>query len=134
MARLRGSRPGRVTAIRSRRLTSWEFGPGGTSETAFTTSSSAFLGSAVSLVAGVGKVTVVRTRGSFLAYLNTASALNDGYSGAIGIGIASLAAISAGIASVPTPLTEMDSDNWLFHQHFHVHAAGAIGGARTDST
>ncbi len=55
-------------------------------------------------------------------HLTLATAANDGYSGAFGIGIASTAACTAGGGSVPTPITESVSDNWLYHQFFNLKA------------
>jgi len=54
--------------------------------------------------------------------LTLATATNDGFHGAFGIGIATAAATAAGGASVPTPITEDASDNWLFHRYFSVTA------------
>ena len=111
----RGSRPGR--AIQSlRRKTAWSQGPGGTTNTPITANGSTFLGSSV--VATVEGVTVIRIRGELLMYLSLATSSNDGYRGAVGIGIATLAAVTAGVASVPTPITEEDAENWLWHRYF----------------
>jgi len=45
--------------------------------------------------------------------------------GAVGIGIASLAAVTAGIASVPTPITEQSWEGWLWWSAFGVLATTA---------
>ncbi len=66
--------------------------------------------------------TVVRIRGYFRAMLTLATVTNDGFHGAFGIGIATLAATTAGGGSVPTPITEQGSDNWLYHRYFSVQA------------
>jgi len=115
MAPRRGFRPVRIG---SRRQTSWGLGPGGTAPTVVNSNVAIFLGSFVSPT--VDGDTVVRIRGHLSAYLLLATATNDGFAGAFGIGIASAAAITAGAASVPTPITEQDADNWLFHQYFSV--------------
>ena len=118
----------------SRRLTAWDMGTGGTATLTVTGPGPFFLGSAISLVAGVSALTIVRTRGEFKAYLTAATARSDGFQGAFGIGIATLAAVTAGIASVPTPITEADSDNWLYHRFFGCQGSDVIsGGAATDS-
>jgi len=54
--------------------------------------------------------------------LTLATAANDGFEGAFGIGIATAAATAAGGGSVPTPITEDASDNWMFHRYFSVKA------------
>ena len=126
MARSSGFRPDRART-KGRRLTSWEDGPGGTTVSATQTGpNSFFLGSGVSLVAGVAKLTVVRIRGEALFQLATADALGSGFSGAFGIGIASLSAVTAGVGSVPTPITEAEADNWLYHRFFSLRACAAI--------
>ena len=105
-------------SVSTRRRTAWGLGPGGTGATAISSSTSTFLGAvAVPIVDGI---TVVRIRGSLLLTLITATGALDGFRGAFGIGVASLAAVTAGINSVPTPITEQESDNWLYHTYFQV--------------
>jgi len=112
---LRRSRGGfRSSQQSSKRLTDWALGPGGTTPTAVSTTVATILSSVVvPLVAGL---TIVRIRGEFQMYLGLATAVNDGFIGAFGIGIATSAATTAGGGSVPTPVTEAASDNWLFHR------------------
>ena len=69
-----------------------------------------------------------------LVFLTAASAVGDGFSGAFGIGFASTAAIQAGIASLPTPVTEFDSDNWIFHRFYHLIAPHVIDGGVSNDT
>ncbi len=101
-----------------RRATSWVDGVGGTAVTDIAASSVQFLGNA--LVGVVEGLTVVRIRGLFRCWLTLATAANDGFSGAVGIGIAATTAVAQSIGAVPTPITEMDSDNWLWYQTFSV--------------
>ena len=76
----------------------------------------------------------MRTRGEVLMYLSAATAVFDGFIGAFGIGFASAAAMTAGAASLPTPITEFDSDNWIYHRFYNILSPGAIsGGAATDA-
>ena len=103
-----------------RRLTAWEDGPGGVGETSFSSSAAAFHGQAVSPTAG--PLTIVRIRGELMVMLSSATAIADGYDGAVGIGLATLPAVTAGIASVPTPLTEANSDSWLYHRFISLRA------------
>ena len=113
-----------------RRRSSWEFGPGGSASIGFTASSSVFLGSAI--VPTTPGLTLVRIRGHVLLGLTAATALG-GFSGAIGIGLATSAAVTAGIASVPTPLTELGDENWLWHSFFSVRAPSATLSDWTDA-
>ena len=88
-----------------------------------------FVGSA--LVPTVEGLTIARIRGYFEARLTLATAANDGFSGAFGIGIASAAAVALGVNGLPTPLTEQGAENWLYWQAFSVFGAQAYsaGGA-----
>jgi len=43
-------------------------------------------------------------------------AMNELQVGAVGMCVVSQAASAAGVASVPTPITELDSDFWFLHQ------------------
>ena len=104
-----------------RRRSSWEEGTGGTSVNSFTASQSAFLGSALAI--SQDGLTLARTRGYVRAILTTSTGANDGFSGAIGIGIATTAAVTAGAASVPTPITEQDWEGWIWWNPFSVQSA-----------
>jgi len=121
--RFTGSRP-RVQG--PKRLTQWGLGPGGTGGTGITASQADILGSGVTFGASG---TVVRIRGTFSGILTSYTTAGDGYAGAVGIGLASLAAFTAGIASLPTPLTEGAWDGWLWHKHFFMHGTVAAGSA-----
>ena len=99
-----------------RRKTAWSLGPGGTGAGPISASGSAFVGAG--LVPTIEGGTWVRLRGELL--LSLVSAVNplDGFRGAFGIGVVSLPAFVAGIASVPTPITEADDENWIYHRFF----------------
>ena len=77
----------------------------------------------------VDSLTLIRTRGSFSCHLESATTQGDGFHGAIGIGKATLAAFTAGVASVPTPITEEAWDGWLYHRYFTINAGGPIAAA-----
>ena len=115
----------------SRRLTEWSQGPGGTGPTVVSTPVATIIGAI--LVPTAPGLTVVRIRGELEMHLSLATAALDGFAGAFGIGIATAAAATAGGASVPTPITEEDSDNWLYHRYFSVKApiASAVSTAPT---
>ena len=131
MARARLFTP-RGRSSSPRRKTAWSQGPGQAgAQTELSSSSSvlAVAGAAVSL----DGITQVRLRGEFMAYLNAATAQNDGFDCAFGIAVATLAAFSAGAASVPTPITEIGWDGWLYHKLFSLRAPAPMdSGAAVD--
>ena len=126
MARSRGGLRVQTTR-RPNRLTGWDIGPGGTSSVSVSSSSSVFLGSFV--FPSQDGFTVIRTRGEFLALLTSAAGQDNGFTGAFGIGKATTQAISAGAASVPTPITEEEWDGWLYHRYFSLTASSIIDGS-----
>ena len=71
--------------------------------------------------------TVIRIRGRFSAFLNSYTSAGDGYQGAFGIGVATSAAFNAGVASLPTPITEQAWDGWMYYTIFGVHGSLAAG-------
>jgi len=120
----RGSRFPR-TSVRHR--SSWEVGPqtsGGGSTQTVNGSAAQLAGTAVAIL--TDGVTLIRSRGEFLLFLRLATAAGDGFTGAFGIAKATAAAVVAGVASVPTPLTEDSWDGWLYHRFFSCISAGPI--------
>ena len=118
--RLRGSRLARAP----RRLTSWQVGPGETGARAFTGDATNFFG-AISAATEDG-LTVVRLRGECLLMLKTADAATAGFTGAIGVGTASVDATTVGISAVPNPIDDEDWDGWLWHRYFSLASGAAI--------
>ena len=107
----------RSNAARCR--TFWEeFAPGPTTVSA---SGSTLLGTFAAPSTGL---TVARIRGLLSATLLTTAAAADGFFGAIGFGVVSLAAATAGVASLSTPITEMGWDGWMLHEFFDVRRGG----------
>ncbi len=102
----------------NRRLTAWSEGTGSTSPTRLDSNSAGFLGQAIT--GNVEGLTVIRVRGYLRAIILSTAGANDGFAGAMGIGIASVAVVTAGASSVPTPLTEQDSENWLYWRAFSL--------------
>ena len=123
MARSRGLT--RRFVGKTSRKTSWEDGPGGPTSQTTSASGQVVLGAgAIALQPGL---TTVRIRGEFLAYLTAATALNDGYTGAFGIGLASENAFSdVGITALMHPFDDSNWDGWMYHKFFSVKAAGPI--------
>jgi len=107
-----------------RRKTAWGFGPGGTGVNAISASTSVILTSAVALTVEQ-EVTLVRLRGLFSWYLTAATSAADGFQGAIGITLVSTPAFTAGVTSVPTPITEMAWEGWLYHRMISIHGSSA---------
>ena len=123
-------RTGRFAGGVARRKTNWALGPASAAQAIV--ASVAQIG-ATTFAPAVGS-TVVRIRGEFLAYLIAATAVNDGFIGAFGVGIATSPAIAAGAGSVPMPLNEASSENWLFHRFIHLLAPASItAAAATDA-
>ncbi len=71
------------------------------------------------------KGTIVRLRGILSCTLQVATTIGDGFFGAVGVAVVQTPAFTAGIASVPTPITEANSDVWLWHSFFDVRFAKA---------
>ena len=94
-------------------------------EATFTASGPKLLAS--SLVGHEGE-TLVRARGIGSLNLLTASAVGDGYVGAIGVAKVTTAAVTAGVGSIPTPVTEASWDGWLLHRFFNCRRSLGVGG------
>ncbi len=66
--------------------------------------------------------TVVRTRGQ-IHVASDQMVASETPTGAIGMLIASDPAVAVGVGSLPTPITDLDSELWFMHQFF---AAGIV--------
>jgi len=117
VARERGIHRGR--ALSKPRATGWNDGTGGTGISGFTASGAFFMGNAFGFTAD--GFTIVRQRGLLRLWGTLATAPGDGFVGAFGIGLATTAAVVAGVAAVPTPITEQDDENWMFWHAISVH-------------
>ena len=78
----------------------------------------------------LGTSTLARIHGYISASLVSVTSALDGFRGAIGIGKVQDEAFTAGVGSVPSPITEVDWDGWLMHHFFEIRAAS---GTETDS-
>jgi len=74
------------------------------------------LGDQATAVVALERLTLVRLRGSGFIHMDAAAAL-DSMIIACGIIIVSSEAFTAGVGSVPTPLSDMDRD-WVWHSLF----------------
>ena len=106
---------------RTRRRPSWNGGPDGTLSR--TTSGSTLFGTGAQTV--VDEITLIRTRGILSLQVTAADAVLAGFDGAVGICVVSENAFNAGIASVPTPATDIAWDGWLWHHIFSIRAVTA---------
>ena len=134
--------PGRVRSYvrpvrsSSRRKTSWTSGPGGgggqAEQVVIAATGSSIWSTA--LVPLVEQLTIARIRGELLLFLKTAAAVNDGFTGACGLMVVPDEAFQAGVASIPSPLDDIDHDEWMWYKMFNLKAASVIaGGASTDA-
>jgi len=127
MPRSRGRYPARTG---SRRRTGWEEGPGTQTPFSVSASGSQILGNGQTFL--LDGITVVRLRGFIeLNLAGAASAAGNGFNGAIGIGVVTDAAFAVGITAVPTPITEIAWEGWMFHQFFSLHVGDATAQDRS---
>jgi len=120
MARSRSTRQGRTV---SRRRTGWFAGVGGNASATFAASASSFQGSALGPFSD--GTTIARIRGFLELILTSASALGDGFHGAVGIGIVEDSAFAIGITAMPIPVTDSTWEGWMWHQYFSLTAPTA---------
>ena len=104
-----------------RRKYQWEEGPGGSTVTAFTSSTAIILGSGVEALQGGN--TIVRIRGALQAYITSTDSINGGFHCVLGIGIVSADAFAVGVTAVPNPLGDFDWPGWMYHWFYDLHAA-----------
>ena len=112
-----------------RRQSSWAIGPFGS--TAHTTSASkVFPTGAQALLDGL---TIVRIRGELVGALSGAAAALDGFSRVgVGICITNENAAGLGITAIPTPLTDIAWEGWIWHSIFSLFSPGIIAGGAAD--
>jgi len=108
-----------------RRRTSWDTGPGLFSDLAtFSASGSSIIGSGGE--ATTDGLTIVRTRGLIELTFTAATSALDGFAGALGMGICTAEAFAIGVTAVPTPVTDVAWDGWLWHQFYSAHMPAAF--------
>ena len=72
-------------------------------------------------------LTMVRVRGQYTLMLNVVTAVGDGFASyALGICNVTAEAFAVGVTAIPSPLTDMGWDGWLWHQ-----LGGQLRGAST---
>ena len=77
---------------------------------------------------GAVPITVVRIRGSIMVVGDT-STVGQGESTAwaLGIGVVPEATASAGVGSLPTPITDANWDGWMYHRYGFLIAEHLLG-------
>ncbi len=93
--------------------------------TAFSATAYQLIGAAITPT--VNQFTIVRIRGQLVFWLNTASAIREGYQLRAGIGVATLDAFTAGAASVPNPFSDQEWPGWMWQGSLDLRTAiGAL--------
>ena len=115
MARSRGFLP-RTRA--PKRATTWGQGPSAIDLISAATSKLFWTNGSV--LTNESIVTIVRMRGLVSIQLNTIDAVGAGFFGAVGLGIITLDAFTAGAGSAPGALTDAEWDGWIWHSFFDV--------------
>ncbi len=73
-------------------------------------------------------LTIGRIRGHLYVTQAAGTSAGDGFVGAFGICVVTTAAVTAGIASVPTPITEAGFDGWMYWTALAVQFRGTAVG------
>ena len=95
----------------ARRKTSWSGAPFGL----FSLAANGAAIAPTNTQALVPGLTLVRTRGELLVILESVGAINDGFRVAAGLCIVSENAFGVGVTAIPTPLTDIAWDGWLWY-------------------
>jgi len=98
-----------------RRLTDWIASTDETDRTALAAATSLLDQSLLVTVVG----TIVRTRGMISVWTDQVATSESPF-GALGMGIVSAEAATAGAASIPAPYSNASWDGWMVHQYFHA--------------
>jgi len=99
----------------TRRKTSWGVGPRQLNLPSITANGS-FMWEAGAQTSLDG-ITLVRLRGSAVFWLEVVTAIGDGFT-EVGLGFCNIPenAFDVGVTAVPTPLTDIGWDGWLYHK------------------
>ncbi len=107
--------------VSQRHRPSWSIGPSG----AFSVGASSSTIFATGAQAGVDELTLIRTRGVLVLHLSAVASANEGFAGAVGICNVTENAFNAGVGSIPTPITDIAWDGWLWYQFFSLKSVTA---------
>ena len=102
-----------------RRKTAWELGPKNSLENLASSTTVLWDTAGQALTDGL---TIVRIRGEAVITMRLATAVGDGFENfAMGICIVSENAFGVGVTVVPSPITDMAWDGWMYHSsHGHI--------------
>ncbi len=120
-----------MARARTRRAPGWRPQPswGGTTDASFITVNAATSILVATLIASTAAPETVRRTRGVLGWKSDQNAASEDPVGAFGICVVSEPAATAGVASVPTPFTDFDSDLWFVHQFMGVdHTFGSAVG------
>ena len=120
-----------ASAIRQRRLTTWfQFAPVATSLAALNTLVLVFSLNAAALA--LRPFTIVRTRFELELRSDQAAAIEN-QAAAMGIAVVTDQASAVGVTAVPTPITEMGSNEWLALQLMYADESNLTDRTRSGS-
>ena len=108
-----------------RRKTAWAVGPEANGVSIAATLTPILWSSGVALSGGQEQATITRIRGYTRWTLTAVTVARGGFRLAVGFGIVSAEAFAAGVASVPSPIGDLDWDGWMFHQFADLHSVTA---------
>ena len=109
-------RRGGFQARGPRRTTDWGVGPAATDEALTVTGKTLW----TTATAPSDNFTLIRTRGYVSVTMNSAGAALDGFVGAHGIYMMTEDAFTVGATAALNPLTQSNSDMWIWHSFFDV--------------
>jgi len=110
-----GTRP--VVASRSpRRKTAWLASPDETALTGVAAAGVDFQGSLNAAALALRPFTIVRARGIVWVESDQIASIESPF-GAFGMAVVSDQSVAAGVASLPSPITDEGSDLWFMYQH-----------------
>ena len=108
---------------RPRRKTAWGVGPD-TIADVFSSTSTQTWDTGIAL-ANEEQATIVRIHGFVQLFLTASDAAASGFAVAMGFGIVTAEAFAAGVASMPSPLTDANWDGWMWHKFVQVRSIAA---------
>ena len=110
-----------------RRKTAWSTGPSSNDDPQAITGSGPGLVT-IGVQPLIEGLTIARIRGYLYVTQAAGTSAGDGFVGAFGLCVVTDAAFTAGVAAVPTPITEAGWDGWMYHTMLAVQFRGTAVG------